>query len=168
MLYSAHSHCQIEKLTPDYRQSTWVTNNSATSGVFPHGNEAPALFKRGAFYYALVSDSCCYCGQGGFVHAYRATSPLGPYDYLGQIAQGPNKGAWGGDVSTSSQQTATVSFQGNLGANATVLWVGDRWQSAPDRLKSHDFTFFEPLSFDDQGNLFNLTWLDNFTMPPGA
>ena len=57
---------QIERLTGDYLASTWEST-AQTSGVFPYGNEAPAMFKRGGYYYALVSDSCCYCGQGGLV-----------------------------------------------------------------------------------------------------
>ena len=63
ILYSSNAHAQIERLTPDFYASTWATTND-TSGVFPHGNEAPAMFKRNGLYYALVSDSCCYCGQG--------------------------------------------------------------------------------------------------------
>ena len=66
---SAHAHCQIERLTDDYLASTWSTTNES-SAVFPHGNEAPALFKRNGLWYALVSESCCYRKSGGKVHAY--------------------------------------------------------------------------------------------------
>ncbi len=61
-------HCllQIEPLTDDFLGSAWSTTGR-TSGVLPHGNEAPAMFKRGQNYYALVSDSCCFCGTGGLV-----------------------------------------------------------------------------------------------------
>jgi len=88
--YSAHAHCQVERLTPDYLASTWETTNES-SPVFPHGNEAPALFKREGKWYALVSESCCYCKPGGKVHAYSATDPLGPYDYLGEIGKEDKK-----------------------------------------------------------------------------
>lgn len=59
--------------------------------MFPHGNEAPALFKREGKWYALVSESCCYCKPGGKVHAYSAADPLGPYDYLGEIGKEDKK-----------------------------------------------------------------------------
>lgn len=165
--YSSSARVSVERLTPDYTASTWVTTN-ATSGLLPLGNEAPAFFKRGGWYYVLVSVSCCYCGEGGLVYAYRAAQPLGPYALLSEIARGPNRGRWGGDVCTSSQQTATVSLDGRTDAGATVVWVGDRWQSAPDGLKGHDFTFWEPLSFDAGGNITHMQWVDNFTLPLGA
>ena len=88
--YSAHAHCQVERLTPEYLASTWETTNES-SPVFPHGNEAPALFKREGKWYALVSESCCYCKPGGKVHAYSAADPLGPYDYLGEIGKEDKK-----------------------------------------------------------------------------
>lgn len=88
ILYSSNAHCQvrvnimrvrsirmkstlrcfiqIEPLTDDYLASAWLTTGR-TSGILPHGNEAPAMFKRGLYYYALVSDSCCFCGQVGVV-----------------------------------------------------------------------------------------------------
>jgi hypothetical protein len=55
-LYSAHDHCQVERLTDDYLASTWFTTNES-SPVFPHGNEAPALFKRLYFWYALEAKT---------------------------------------------------------------------------------------------------------------
>ena len=49
------------------------------------------MFKREGKWYALVSESCCYCKPGGKVHAYSATDPLGPYDYLGEIGKEDKK-----------------------------------------------------------------------------
>lgn len=123
LLYSSGAHVQAERLTADYYQSTWATDG-ATSGVFPHGNEAPAMFKNAGIYYALISDSCCYCGQGGMVRAFQAVHPLGPYKYTGAITMGPNPFKTG-DVSTSSQQT-NVFRVGNQ-----LIWQGDRcaWPS---------------------------------------
>jgi hypothetical protein len=62
---------QIEPLTDDYLESAWATTGRS-SGVFPHGNEAPAMFKREGVYYALISDSCCFCGTGGQVRTHAA------------------------------------------------------------------------------------------------
>ena len=168
-LYSAHAHCQVEQLTDDYLASTWSTTNQS-SAVFPHGNEAPALFKRGSLWYALVSESCCYCQPGGKVHAYSATKPLGPYDYLGEIAAGPNP--FGGDIATSSQQTNVFPVKSSKSTNpgvgnpddVTFMWQGDRWQSAPDKLKSHDFTFWKPLNFAKNGSINRIVWADWFTV----
>ena len=152
LLYSSDAHAQIEVLTPDYLASTWATDGR-TSGVFPKGNEAPAMFKRNGLYYALISDSCCYCGGGGTVRAF---SSLGPYVYTGSITDSPNPFNPSG-VSTSSQQT----FAFALGSE--IVWVGDRWQSAPEpaRLKSQDFTTFFLLNFSSNGTLLPIAWSDN-------
>ena len=85
ILYSGNSHVQVERLSSDYMSSTYASTKQS-SGILPAGNEAPAMFKRGNLYYALVSVSCCYCGQGGLVHAFYSTSPLGPYTHQGEIA----------------------------------------------------------------------------------
>lgn len=160
MLYSANHHCQIERLEADFLSSSWASTG-ATSGVLPHGNEAPALFKRGPVYWALVSESCCYCREGAKVHAFSAAAPLGPWSYVGEIAAGSNP--FNGSVATSSQQTAVFSVTGT--SSTSFMWVGDRWQSAPDRLKAHDFTFWEPLSFSADGKTVSrLTWQDSVTV----
>ena len=169
MLYSADHHCQVERLTPDYLSSTWETTNES-SPVFPHGNEAPALFKRKGKWYALVSEGCCYCSAGGKVHAYSAAKPLGPYDYLGEIAAGPNpfppSVAGKTPIATSAQQTNVFPVSGADG-ELSFMWQGDRWQSAPDHLKSHDFTYWDTLSFTAAGAIKRLTWRDWVTVEVG-
>jgi hypothetical protein len=161
-LYSSHAHCQIERLTDDYLASTWETTNQS-SLVFPHGNEAPALFKRKGLWYALVSESCCYCKAGGKVHAYSSKRPLGPYDYLGEITAGPNP--FGGTIATASQETNVFPVALASGETAFV-WQGDRWQSAPDKLKSHDFTYWYQLQFDaaNGSSVKRISWVDSFTL----
>ena len=49
-------------------------------------------------------------------------------------------------------------------ANETAfVWQGDRWQSAPDKLKSHDFTYY-PLQFDAANGsaVQKIKWVDSF------
>ena len=135
------------------------------------GNEAPALFKRKGKWYALISESCCYCSSGGKVHAYSATKPLGPYDYLGEIAAGPNpfppSVAGKTPIATSAQQTNVFPVKGADG-ELSFVWQGDRWQSAPDHLKSHDFTYWDTLSFTAAGAVERLTWRDWITVDVGG
>ena len=150
----------MERLTPDYLSSTWESTKE-TSPVFPHGNEAPALFKRGTLWYALISESCCYCGQGAKVHAYSSPDPMGPYTYLGEIASGSNP--FGGSIATSAQQTNVFPVVLSNGETA-FMWQGDRWQSAPDHLKSHDFTYWRPLSFGVNGSIAPIGWIDSFQL----
>ena len=50
------------------------------------------------------------------------------------------------------------------GGEATFVWTGDRWQQAPDGIKGHEGQFWAPLSFDDEGRIGKVRWLDNFTL----
>jgi hypothetical protein len=48
-----------------------------------------------------------------------------------------------------------------------MLWVGDRWGSAPDTLFSHTRQFWGPLSYDDSAvppTIAPLHWIDAFTI----
>lgn len=159
ILYSAHAHVQAERLTPDFYQSTWLATGD-TSGILPHGNEAPAMFKRAGVYYALVSDSCCYCGAGGQVRAFQSSNPLGPYVYTGDLTLGPNPFGTS-SVTTSSQQTNVFRV------GSQFIWQGDRWQSAPEptRYKGQDFTSWFVLEFSPtDGSVSNISWADNITI----
>jgi len=63
----------------------------------------------------------------------------------------------------SSQQTNVLPYKSNTGLQ--FLWQGDRWQSAPDGLKGHDFSYWGPLSFDAKGNVTGpLSFVDTFTI----
>jgi len=47
------------------------------------------------------------------------------------------------------------------------IWTGDRWQSAPDHMKSHDFQYWGMLEWDDSvvpAKLKHLEWQDSFTV----
>ena len=122
------------------------------------------MFKRNGVYYALVSESCCYCGAGGRVHAFSAAAPLGPYTYQGEIAAGTNP--FGGAVATSSQETNVFVAVDPATNASTWVWQGDRWQSSPDHLKAHDFTFWEPLAFVGD-TVQKLTWQDTVNVNGG-
>jgi hypothetical protein len=43
-----------------------------------------------------------------------------------------------------------------------LRYYGDRWQSSPDGIKSHDFTYFYPLAFTFDGNVTDMKLVDNF------
>jgi len=110
------------------------------------------MFKRNGIYYAVFGHCCCYCGSGSSVIYYRATNPLGPYTD-GKIVT---------DSSIQAQQTNIMSLISTQGTQ--YMWQGDRWQSAPDHLKGHDFSYFAPITFDSNGNPETLHWQDSFTL----
>lgn len=44
------------------------------------------------------------------------------------------------------------------------MWYGDRWQSAPDGKKAHDFTYWGALGFTPDGNITAMVEADSFTI----
>jgi hypothetical protein len=66
----------------------------------------------------------------------------------------------------SAQENYVVTVQSSL-TNFTYLYTGDMWHSAPDDLKSHDFQYWQPLTFDDTvtpPRIKKLEWMDSFTL----
>ena len=82
--------------------------------------------------------------------------------FLGKIASDANP--FGGSTATASQETNVCPIALASGEVAFV-WQGDRWQSAPDKPKSHDFTYWYPLEFDTvNGTMKKTSWTDSFTL----
>ena len=146
---SAGHAMSIERLSENYTTSLGA---SASSGLFGDtGVEAPMMFKRGSTYYAVFGSCCCYCGAGSQVSVYTAQQPLGPY----------SKQAGGPLPNLFSQSTDIFSYVDSTGS-AQFMYVGDHWQSAPDGLKSHDFTVWAPLSFAADGALSSMGFESSF------
>jgi len=144
-----HHHVSVEKLAPDYLSSL---GNESTSGYFGDGfSEAPTMWKRNNTYYVSFGPLCCYCGQGSPAKYYTAPSPLGPYTTQTVL-----------DPDLQAQQTNVVAVNTNSGTQ--YIWQGDRWQTAPDGEKGHDFQFWIPLTFDDEGNIASFSFVNNFTL----
>ena len=139
----------VEQLTPNYYKSM---GKAANSGNIGHG-EAPMMFKRNGIYYIVFGGGCCYCSAGSIVTAHTANHPLGPYT-LSNVTFG----------NLTSQSTAIFPY---IDDNQETQWmyVGDRWQSAPDHVKGHDFTVFSPIIFSEDGlSVTTKDFQDNFTI----
>lgn len=60
-----------------------------------------------------------------------------------------------------AQQTDIASYFDDEG-NEHLMWIGDRWQQAPDGLKGHDPTYWAPLHVDAQGNIAKFPFWSSF------
>lgn len=135
------THIHVDRLTPDFLHSAAVSDPNATSEPLGPGHtEAPAMFKRGSTYYVTFGHLCCYCAGGSDLHVFASSSPLGPYTDLGDIA--PNSGTFG-------QQNFVITLPDASGTGQQFVYWSNRWQTAPDKLKDHDFHYWQPLTFND-------------------
>jgi hypothetical protein len=189
--YPETHQMSVEKLTDDYLSTL---GNASTSGFFGQSFvEAPAIFKRNGVYYATFGSCCCYCLSGSPVSVYTATTPLGPWTQRnvlgGQTVSGgdcpkatTSRGSalldallgvdMGAETSgaclrsrdaISAQQTDIFEWIDSNG-DPQFMYIGDRWQSAPDGLKAHDFTFWSPLNFTADGNITAMQDVSDFVI----
>jgi hypothetical protein len=120
-------------------------------------------------------DSFMWCRAG--VQCTQPSTALAPE--LNQCADGsaphqdvrvnpcdPGK-QYGTNFTVPAQQfnVVSVATQDDAGAPTTpVLYYGERANSAPDGLFSHNFQAWVPLSFDDRGGILPLTFPASFTL----
>lgn len=145
-----HFAVSIERLSDDYLDST-----RENSGILGTGCEAPVLFRRGDTYFALFDNCCCFCREGTGVRVSTASRPLGPYTAKGNI----NRDAKGLPI-IHAQQTYVAQIPTSTGT--AYIWMGDRWQSTPDKIKGHDFQYWAPLEFTSQGEILPLKWVNEW------
>jgi hypothetical protein len=126
----------IERLAADYLSSTQQSTGILTGrGCF----EAPAMFKRRGVYYALYGSCCCFCTSGDTRYAMIASSPLNFSTATAVYSLGRAGGA---------QENYVMPVATTTGME--YIWMGDRWNSAPDGIKDHDFQYWAPVEFNDQ------------------
>jgi beta-xylosidase len=114
----------VQLLTDDLLGPAQPSQVSAQIGA--GNNEGVLMFKRAGMYYVGFGQCCCFCGGGSNVDLWMSASPLGPYTAAGTLIK---PGAWGA-------QTGAIWATGG----GDYVLFGDRWQSAPDHIKGHDFS----------------------------
>jgi hypothetical protein len=48
--------------------------------------------------------------------------------------------------------------------SVAYIWTGDRWMQSPDGIKGHEPQFWAPLSFEDDGEISRVSWVDSFEL----
>ncbi len=134
---------RIEQLTRDYQAST-----GKCTEVLARDCEAPVLFRRGNWYYALTTQCCCFCSEGTDAKVFTAPSPLGPYQERVNI----NRPSMNKPPTIAAQETWVAQLPGENGT--AYMWMADRWNSADDGVKGHDSQFWSaPLQFGEDGTI---------------
>ena len=67
-------------------------------------------------------------------------------------------------VSTTRSQQSYIATVDTRSGEQAFIWIGDRWQQAPDGVKGHEPQFWAPLAFDDAGAIAKVVWVANFTL----
>jgi hypothetical protein len=65
---------------------------------------------------------------------------------------------------TRAQQNFIVEVPSTTGGDMDYIWTGDRWMQAPDGIKGHEPQTWTRLSFDDNGNVLPLEWVDELVI----
>jgi beta-xylosidase len=138
----------VQQLTPDLLGP--LPNGRVSQQIGDGNNEGILMFKREKFYYIMFGPCCCFCEEGSPLQGFIAMNPLGPYTSFGYVAT--SAAVW-------KAQTGSVWWTG-------MDWVlyGDRWQSAPDKIKGHDFSYWTPLKFNADGSVVPIQWEDQVTI----
>ncbi len=95
-----------------------------------------------------------YCADGSLPHEDVRVNPCDP-----QVERGVNF-----TVPAQQFNVIPVATSGASGSSTTWLYYGERANSAPDGLFSHNFQAWVPLSFDAQGAIQRLTFPATFEL----
>ena len=126
----------VQELTSDLLGPKIGGMVSPTIGA--NNNEGVLMFKRSGIYYVGFGQCCCFCSAGSNVQLWMSNTPTGTYTLAGNLM---TSNVWGA-------QTGGVWFTG-----IDYVLFGDRWQSSPDKLKSHDFSYMTPFAFNADGTV---------------
>ena len=101
------------------------------------------------------------------------SGPLGPY----VLQNGSSNGLLGnvipfnessGMYLTGAQQFSVAQVPLFAGGEPVPVYVGQRFGSADDGLKCHDYQYWAPLSFLADGSIAEMQWVDSFTVEIGV
>lgn len=135
-------------------------------GAWPSCSEGGGMFSINSTYFVMAGTCCCFCegGANGFV--WTSTNPLGPYTLLEDII-GFNSSI--GKYLTEAQQFSVAAIPTVDSQVPVPMYIGQRFGSALDGLKCHDFQYWYPLSSFINGNgtmvINPIVWIDEFTLP---
>ena len=145
------------KMADDYLS---VGNCSAMFGHELGYTEGGGIFEYGGSSYVMAGFGCCFCTLGSNGYLWKSdTGPLGNYELQGDfIARNPDKSS----VTHSQQFSVTPVY---TATGAVPMFIGIRFGSSPEKIKSTDFQFWAPLTFDPTtGRMNNVTWVDSFEL----
>ena len=161
---------QVTKLEPDWLSASNLTSDKiypptypvppVYAGNWPNCSEGGGIFSHDDKWFVMFGACCCFCHAGSNAYVFVSDSPLGPYIYQGQVIEFNNST---GQYDTKSQQFSVAAIQNSNGVVQPV-YIGQRFGSALDGKKCHDFQYWHPIQFDSGGSIKPLAFIDEFTI----
>ncbi len=141
-------------------------------GNWPSCSEGGGIFKHDNFWYVQAAVCCCFCAAGANAFVWISTTgPLGTYT----LQNSSSSGLLGnvipfntttGKYLTGSQQFSVAQITLYNGERLPV-YVGQRFGSADDGLKCHDYQYYAPIEFLPDGTVDEMKWVNSFTIEIG-
>jgi hypothetical protein len=141
----------------------------AYQGNWPSCSEGGGLFAYEGRWFVMAAACCCFCANGANAFVWVSESgPLGPYALQNSTS------AWGGqgDIMpfnhtdgkylTGAQQFSVAPVLLSSGKTMPV-YIGQRFGSADDGLKCHDYQYWTPLVVSQAGVVGELAWENEWT-----
>eukprot|EP00039_Didymoeca_costata_P021798 m.345456 g.345456 ORF g.345456 m.345456 type:complete len:364 (-) comp26482_c0_seq1:23-1114(-) len=125
----------------------------------PAPSEGPVFFQRADEYYILCGTTCCACRGGSSVYVYKAPTPLGPWEYRGDIGSNTSQ-----TYDPNSPTNYITHAQGStvFEINNEFIWLGNQWVTGPAR--NADLFYFAKLIFNESLDIAHFQWHDNITI----
>ena len=136
-----------------------ATPRRSASFAAPKPAEGPVFFKRNGGYYILGGTTCCACRGGSSIYVFRAASPLGPWDFTGDV----------GSTAQPFDPHSPRNFVTRAQASAVVvvgeqyLWLGNQWVTANAR--NADLLYWSVLRFSSDGDVLQFVWAPEIKLP---
>jgi len=133
---------------PPYYQGNW-----------PDCTEGGGMFSYLKKWYVMAGTCCCFCAPGSNAWVWMSDAPLGPYTLTGDVI------AWNATSKhymTDSQQFSVTPIDTTSGT--IPMYIGQRFGSATDGLKCHDFQYWYPIQFQADGTVKQIPFVDQFTL----
>ena len=103
----------------------------------PKPAEGPVFFKRNNVYYILAGTTCCACRGGSSIFVFAASTPLGPWKYMGDVGKNTSQPNYDMhspfNYVTQAQASAVFQVENPLSGQMQYVWLGNQWTSSPRR-----------------------------------
>ena len=146
----------------------------AYQGEWPGCSEGGGIFAQGGRWFVMAGVCCCFCHNGANAFVWVSESgPLGPYALMngsssGLIGNVIPFNASSGMYLTGAQQFSVAAVPLFAGGEPLPVYVGQRFGSADDGLKCHDYQYLAPLHVSPTGVVAEMAWVDDFTVEIGV